>query len=296
MAKTDATGRSKSGLKHVRLHRWLMKSAAWKSLRLGARCLLIELYDTYDGSNNGSLFLSVRKAAQRLRVSKNTALALFNELEDRGFIRANERGVFTTRRATTWILTEFHYADRLPTKDFMAWRPSDGRKKQKIVSLSGTNGTSQGDQGPDFGPQKSPNGTCERDQNADSEGSMVPLRGTQVVNQGEDVSDDVENRLKKGPEASARFSPALPSDDATAEGTAGGGAPNATLGQSVPSTARPSPDDINALLEIPEFLDRRNGTGGDARPCRKYPAPSDKHDRHAHPRYPGDQASRQNRG
>jgi DNA-binding transcriptional regulator YhcF (GntR family) len=96
------------------------------------------LYDLYNGSNNGELFLSIRDAGKRLGVGKNTAHNAFRALESRGFIRARERGLFTTRRATTWILTEFSFGTKTPTKDFMRWRPEDGYKKQNIVPLRGT--------------------------------------------------------------------------------------------------------------------------------------------------------------
>ena len=61
--------------KHVRLHRWLLQSPAYRSLGLAARCLLVELYDLFNGENNGRIFLSIRDAARRLGVSKNKWLA-----------------------------------------------------------------------------------------------------------------------------------------------------------------------------------------------------------------------------
>ena len=69
----DATGRSKNDASHVRLYRWVLKSAAYRSLDCYARSLLVELYGLYSGSNNGGLFLSVRESAERLNVSRMTA-------------------------------------------------------------------------------------------------------------------------------------------------------------------------------------------------------------------------------
>jgi hypothetical protein len=71
----------------VRLYRWELESAAYRSLSLRARCLLVELKALYNGSNNGELFLSVRDAVARLNTGTHQATAAFRELEDRGFIK-----------------------------------------------------------------------------------------------------------------------------------------------------------------------------------------------------------------
>jgi hypothetical protein len=116
---------------HARFYLWEIKSPAFRSLSVGARALLLELKALFNGSNNGSLFLSVRDAGLRLNVGKTCAAKLFRELLDRGFIRTAERGAFNLksragqRKATTWILTEHPMGDALDgTKDFMRWQPS----------------------------------------------------------------------------------------------------------------------------------------------------------------------------
>jgi len=123
-AKVLANGRSVSFERHVRLHYWLLESAAYRSLSVGARSLLVELYALYNGGNNGLLFLSSRSAGERLRCSKSQAHRWLGELQDRGFIRSQQRGSFTlkARHATTWVLTEFGFGGQLPAKDFMKWR------------------------------------------------------------------------------------------------------------------------------------------------------------------------------
>lgn len=127
--KTDGTGRAKLDLIHVRLYRWVLNTAAWKSLPPVCRALLVELYARYNGRNNGNLFLSVRDAGQALGVSKNTAARAFRILIERGFIRPNQPGAFSwkTGKATTWILTEYPYANALATKDFTRWTPETGK-------------------------------------------------------------------------------------------------------------------------------------------------------------------------
>jgi hypothetical protein len=69
----DATGRSKGGTHHVRLHDWELRSAAYRSLSIGARALLVELKALYFRNNNGILFLIAREAARRLGCSKKPA-------------------------------------------------------------------------------------------------------------------------------------------------------------------------------------------------------------------------------
>jgi hypothetical protein len=131
--------KSSGPLKHVRLHRWLLESPAYRSLSLAARCLMVELYDRFNGENNGNVFLSVRDAAACLGIGKNRAGEAFGELEAKGFIRARQRGSFQwkTRQATTWVLTEYEFAGQPATKSFMRWRPAEN---QNSVPLAGTVG------------------------------------------------------------------------------------------------------------------------------------------------------------
>ena len=125
---------------HVRLYRWMMKTPAWQSLSVGPRSLLVELYNLYDGSNNGQLFLSIREAAKRLHVSPNTVSPWFDMLVEKGFIKVAQRGAFSlkSRHATSWTLTEFPVEDDLPSKEFARWRPAD--EIQTPVSKSDTDG------------------------------------------------------------------------------------------------------------------------------------------------------------
>lgn len=142
--RANRTGRSVGEMRHVRLYAWVLSTPAYRSLSPLARALLVELYALYNGSNNGDLFLSVRKAASRLNVGKTTVAPAFKELETRGFIRARQRGAFTwkERHATSWVLTEYTFAGHLPTKDFTLWQPgseidSSVRRSGQAVLTSG---------------------------------------------------------------------------------------------------------------------------------------------------------------
>lgn len=120
---TNPTGRACKDTAHVRLHSYMLKSAAWRSLNAYARAALVELYALYNGANNGELFMSERELGRRLAVDRRTARKALADLADRGFIAVTERGAFQrkVRHATCWRLTEHPCNGRLGSKEFMAW-------------------------------------------------------------------------------------------------------------------------------------------------------------------------------
>jgi len=61
----------------------------------------------YDGRNNGWLALSVREAAARARINKDTASRAFQTLAEKGFIEETQRGAFAwkARHASEYRLT-----------------------------------------------------------------------------------------------------------------------------------------------------------------------------------------------
>jgi hypothetical protein len=71
---------------HVRLYRWMLDSPAYLSLTCPARAVLIEIARGHDGTNNGRLGLSIRRASERCRIARGTAQRAFAELQERGFI------------------------------------------------------------------------------------------------------------------------------------------------------------------------------------------------------------------
>ncbi len=136
----DRKGRSKRTAPFIMLLHWMLNSPAWRSLSLPARCLLLEVWQRYNGQNNGEIAFSVREAARALGVGKNTPTKLFRELEDKGFLKARQRGSFHWKggEATTWELTMEPCGEKPATKEFMSWRPTG--EKQKPVPHTGTNG------------------------------------------------------------------------------------------------------------------------------------------------------------
>ncbi len=120
-------GRSKIGDRFVGLRWFLLDSAAWLSLSPGARVVYIEINRRYNGSNNGYLALSVREAAERCRVNKDTVTRIILELCEKGFIEVASPGAFSikSRHAAEYRLTA-EACDRTQakaSKAFMSWRP-----------------------------------------------------------------------------------------------------------------------------------------------------------------------------
>lgn len=130
------TGRSRGGLRFVKLDHWMLKTAAWRSLDPAARAVYVELAQRYNGSNNGEISLSVREAALLVHVAKDTASKTLHELEEKGFIKRSQCGSFNfkLRHATTWILTEFELYDTPPTKEFARWSAKNSEAGPKAVT------------------------------------------------------------------------------------------------------------------------------------------------------------------
>ena len=61
----------------------------------------------YNGTNNGRLGLSVRRASERCNIARGTAQRAFVELQDRGFVDCMTKGAFSRKspHATEWRLT-----------------------------------------------------------------------------------------------------------------------------------------------------------------------------------------------
>jgi hypothetical protein len=116
--------------KFVMIERWFWRCDAWQALPHPARSLYIELELRFTGTNNGDLELSVRSAMELIGCSFNFTRKMFSDLEEKGFIKARQRGSFgwKARHSTTWILTLHEYLGRSPTKDFMQWKETEIQK------------------------------------------------------------------------------------------------------------------------------------------------------------------------
>lgn len=142
MPKINRKGRSKSSGHFMKLTRFMMETRAWRSLTPQERTVYLEIGILYNGINNGRLALSVRDAAARCRISKDTAGKCFQTLQERGFIECVREGSFSTkvRHATEWRLTmhECNVSGKLGSRAFQHWAPPASTLKKKRGPNSGS--------------------------------------------------------------------------------------------------------------------------------------------------------------
>lgn len=137
--KVNAKGQNDLTDRFVRLPHKLLSSGAYRSLGVTARALLVELIMLDFGSNNGSLYLSLRDAADRLGFSDHHSVsAAFNELLDRGFVRCTKEAHFQIKtadqsRARCWCLTWIAAPSlkRPASNDWQTYVPPVGSKERK---------------------------------------------------------------------------------------------------------------------------------------------------------------------
>lgn len=117
---------------------------AWRSLKPSARAVYLEVARVYNGSNNGTLAVSVRGLAERCNINKDTAGAALKVLEESGFIVCTTPGGFSrkTPHAAEWRLTDWRCdkTGAVPTKAFQNWRAPPDLIKPKRKTRSGTKG------------------------------------------------------------------------------------------------------------------------------------------------------------
>ena len=114
MAKSYKRHKRGGAGRHVQLPEWLQASEAWATMKPGPRALYVELKRSFNGSNNGAIYLSHRDAAMALNVHRNTVGPWFRELQRRGFIRmtiAPHLGPSGIGEASVWALEELATQD-----------------------------------------------------------------------------------------------------------------------------------------------------------------------------------------
>lgn len=136
--RPNATGRTPT-TRFARLDHKILRSNAYRSLSPNARALLVELVMLDNGENNGSLYLSVQDAADRMGVADHhVASNAFDELQKRGFIELTHPAHFSVKashksRARTWRLTWLagpgrkgpSWEDRPPEPGSREWKRMD---------------------------------------------------------------------------------------------------------------------------------------------------------------------------
>ena len=109
----------------------LLQTIAFKYLSGGAFKLLTVIRMRFNGINNGEISMSVREGSQLINYSKETISKFFKELQDKGFIRVNQRGSFKfkKRHASTWYLTMEEDKQGNKTRCFKHWNYNQSKKK-----------------------------------------------------------------------------------------------------------------------------------------------------------------------
>lgn len=125
MTRRRNSFKKKGGPKFVQLFHWVMDTPAWRDLDTTARSLYLELKRHYSGTNNGSVGLGCRQAAEALGVHYSTASRAFRSLCEHGFIVPVTPGRFGNgyHLATEWLLTEYfdNQTGEPARKDFLKW-------------------------------------------------------------------------------------------------------------------------------------------------------------------------------
>lgn len=136
-SRVNATGRNDQTDRFAGLrHRFLIKEA-YRSLDPVARALLVEVVMLESGKNNGSLWLSVADATDRLGMSdQHATIRAFADLQDRGFIRMTKDAHFSikaaeTSRARCWRLTWLSCDGKPPTNDWEKYVAPPNTKARK---------------------------------------------------------------------------------------------------------------------------------------------------------------------
>ena len=169
--KHDHKGRSKGGGQFVAISYAMARSDAWRSLSGAAVKVWVELHTRFNGTNNGSLFLSHKDAADALGLGKSTVQRAFRELETKRFIVLVTRGRLSGRKASVWQLTDCKMEGNHASNAWQQWRypKTDPRYSGGTMRAVATrNRTRGGEKFPASGPYRDPSVDLRRSDGAGS--------------------------------------------------------------------------------------------------------------------------------
>ena len=136
--KVNATGRNENTTKRFAgIPHEILISAAYRSLDCTARALLLELVMMENGQNNGSVWLSVRDAVDRLGITDaRPAIRSFDMLQSVGLIAMTKEAHFSikaadTSRARCWRLTWLRFDRKPPSNEWSNYQPPAGSRENK---------------------------------------------------------------------------------------------------------------------------------------------------------------------
>lgn len=146
--RPNQTGRSGKSPPFVMLPHRVVESSAWACLDPVARCSLIELIHLFNGSNNGSLYLSTKDLTARLGYSdERAAIRSLDMLERVGLIEQTKGAHFDIKtgdasRARCWRLAWHSWPEnpqrsrRAPVFDFERYEATDRRADRRLRALA----------------------------------------------------------------------------------------------------------------------------------------------------------------
>jgi hypothetical protein len=153
--------RRASGDRHIRLHHWMLRSAAWRALSPVEKAVLLDIWQRHNGLNNGQIVYSVREA-EKIGVTKSPAARALERLIELGFLRITKDAIFRpgAKEARCWKLTMEPVNEHPATKEFMRWQPESARPKHPHKRRP--NGLENLFPSPPSGTNKSPRGDLKK--------------------------------------------------------------------------------------------------------------------------------------
>lgn len=199
---------------HVRIYRRQMQSLAWRHLSGSAVKVLLLIADMENGSNNGTLFLSDRTAAEQTGLARNTTRKALQDLLATGFIYCTERGGFSRKTphaacyGITWQAGPEGTPWRAPSHAYEQWRPDGnaGNTRAQFPTETGSISATETETFPLTGPETAPAMMEKRLVSVTSAGSEIEPHTNSHTHRSEQAS--IGNR-KHGPETWAAFADAL---------------------------------------------------------------------------------------
>jgi len=135
--------RNERGAEHfTKMLRNTMETEAWRALGSVAQALYVWIKLEWRGpqaNNNGKIRLSVRQAAEKLGVTRNTAARAFHDLQAKGFLvvcEAAQLGLAAEAKSPAFEITELplpHATKPDGQKLYLQWRPGKDFPVQKAA-------------------------------------------------------------------------------------------------------------------------------------------------------------------
>ena len=117
MVKVNGAFKYKQGV--IGFPREVIRSDAFLKLKPAAKALMMILQDVWR-PHEPNVHFSVRRAGDRLNVSKNSAAVAFKELLQAGFIVCAEESDWLNGKARVWRLTWVPIKGKEPTNEWNA--------------------------------------------------------------------------------------------------------------------------------------------------------------------------------